>query len=74
MERPKNDGEEQVSIRFIIRRDVNDDYHHWSLRDGLCKNVESHDFSGPYWTDDCDGECDTFRSFHSAINKAQAAT
>lgn len=59
-----------MSVRFIIRRDVEDDFHHWSLRDALCRNVESHDFSGPYWTDDCDGACDTFARFTSAIATA----
>lgn len=62
-----------MSVRFFIRRDVEDDYHHWSLRDALCKNADKHDFTGPYWTDDCDGACDTFKFFSSAIATAFAA-
>jgi hypothetical protein len=69
----KNDvSQEMKEARFTIRRDVEDDFHHWSLRDALCKNVETHDFSGTYWVESCTGACDTFKFWSSAIGTAEA--
>jgi hypothetical protein len=57
-------------IRFCIRKEPRDDRWRWTLRDGICAESEHHDFSNPYWTDDCTGECDVFIHFSSAIGKA----
>lgn len=56
-----------MTVRFIIRRDVEDEFHHWSLRDALCTNVEIHDFSDPDWPGNCEGACDTAKFWSSVI-------
>jgi len=60
---------EYVNIRFIVRKQEVADRWRWTLRDGLCRNCEYHDFTSPYWSEDCDGECDVSIHFSSAIGK-----
>ena len=58
-----------MSARFFIRK-FSSGYHRWSLRDALCPNGDRHDFYSSQWSDECDGACDTFRYFKSAIATA----
>lgn len=56
-----------MSIQFFIRKQNVVDRWRWTLRDALCSQSDTHDFDNIFWTDDCDGKCDTFIHFSSAI-------
>jgi hypothetical protein len=61
-----------MSVRFVIRRIWLDGQRRWSIRDGICRNAETHDFNSPYWAEDCEGACDTSTYFGSVIAVADA--
>lgn len=59
-----------MSVRFIIRRESDKPFLRWVLRDGLCQEMENHDFESREWSSTCTGACDTFNYFSSAIATA----
>jgi len=55
-----------MSMRFKIRKFSDTDFHRWALMDGACPYVSCHDFPAGDLAS-CEGACDTFRHFSSAI-------
>lgn len=55
--------------RFLLRKNSGDPTFPWKFLDTNCPAHERHDFSGAMtFSDDCNGNCDAFKSFEAALD------